>query len=317
MPITETDWTQLVQQLDLAPVEDGWSAGRVKDFPLAIKIMISAESTVLLAQVRLSKKIDSSNFSPEINPDSGLGRLISDKSADLSFDPTIAWLTITNPQADVAEVGQMIDELLAALARAGLSGTQACYYCGVTPVQYLKFYDGRVVQICDPCLRQRLTKVPRARSVDLVPLVIVAVLAGVAGALAWALSWLGWDWLFSVLKTDSIRLPRVVLAVLALCIAGLTGGPAGWIIKRVPSRTAIMAGGASVFASVVALLLGELLYTIVLVYKQFDVIAPAFALRVLPRLWVEGVPFFKLLAAAATLVLAFSLARPGKPKLEL
>ena len=316
MPITEIDWTQLIQQLELTPVDDGWLAGRVKEFPLAIKIMISGESTVLLAQIRLSKKIEDS-FSPDLSGDSKLAQLLAVKAADLSFDSTIAWLTISNPPPDLAEVRQILDELLDALARRGLSGTQTCYYCGVNQTQDLKFYDGKVVQICDACLTQRLRKIPKSSVVDLVPLAIISLLAGLAGALAWALIWVGWDQLFIVMKTESIRMPRLALALLALCIAGMTGGPAGWLIKRVPSKTAITAGAAAIFAGILALLLGELLYATVLIYKQFSVIAPTVALRLLPRLWAEGLPFFKILAAGAALVTAFSIARPGKPKLDL
>jgi hypothetical protein len=313
MPITETDWTDLVQQLNLAPAEDGWFAARVKDFPLAIKIMTSGESTVLLAHVRLSRKVEP-DFSPSLAPDSKLAQLVANKTADLSFDSTLAWLTLTNPTGDVTRV---FDEFFGMLAEAGLAGTPACYRCRVNQVENVKFYDGRVVQICDPCLQALLKKIPQARPVDTVPLAIVALLGGVAGAMAWALVWIGWDQLFVLMKTDSIRLPRILMALLAIAVAFLTGGPAGWIIKRVPSRTAITGTVAAGFAAVAALFLGEFLYTMVLIYKEFNAIAPTVALRLLPRLWSEGVPFVKLFAAGMTLVVAIAMVRPAKPKLDI
>jgi hypothetical protein len=316
MPITETDWTELVQRSDLTPIEDGWSAGRVRDFPVAIKIMVSDEATVFLAQIRLSKKIDSS-FSPALTPDSKLAPLIANQTADLSFDRTLAWLTLTNPPGDITEVRQVLEEFLAALARAGLAGTPACYYCGVKQVQNLKFYDGRVVQICDPCLERRLKNGPQAKVVDLVPLGIVALLAGFAGALAWALVWLGWNQLFIVVKTESIRLPWVLMILLAVCIALVTAGPAGWIIQRIPSRTALTGSLATVSAALLALFLGELLYMMILIYKQFSVIAPSVALRLLPRTWSEDTPPFKLIAGGMTFLLALGLALDGAKKAKL
>jgi hypothetical protein len=312
MALTDTQWMQLLQDSNLQPAEDGWFFGRLQKSPIALKIMQSEGSEVLLLQVRLRKKTDP-EFALALG-DSKLAHLIASKEADISFDSSVAWLTLNNPEDDPRPV---VDEFLAALATAGLSSTQACHYCGANEVQKLTFDHGKVSQICEPCLEARLKKIPRAKPVDLVPLAIITIVAAFVGAIAWAAVWFGWDQLFLALKWDNVRLPRLVFVLIALAIGALAGGPAGWIIKRVPRRTRVTAGAAAILATLAALLCGEWLYTMLWVYRDYHVIAPMASLETLPKLWSGGVSLLKAFAAGMAFIVSFSMARPEKPRLEL
>jgi len=312
MALTDTQWMQLIRDWNLEPAEDGWCFGRVKNFPSALKVMQAGDSEVVLFQVRLPNS-PGADFA--LAPgDSRLGRLVAGKEAEVSFDSSIVWLTLNNLQDDPRPV---VADFLTALDDAGLSSTQACHYCHVNDVQKLTFDHGKVSQICGSCLQARLKGVPPAAPVDLVPLTIVAIVAALAGAVTWALIWFGWDQLFIALNWDRIRLPRLVIVLIALGIGALTGGPGGWIIKRVPRRTPFTAGAAAILATVAALICGEWLYLILSVFREYSVIAPMVALEGLPGLWAGGVSLLKGFAAAMAFVLAFTMAKPNKPKLDL
>jgi len=312
MALTDTQWTQLIQDWNLQPAEDGWFVGRVQNFPSALKVMQSGHSETVLFQVRLHKDTDA-DFALALG-DSRLAQVVSSKGAEISFDSSVAWLTINNPQDDPRPI---IDEFLELLDRAGFLNTRTCHYCGVNDVPKLTFDRGKVSQICDSCFQRRLKRTPPATAVDLVPLIIVAVAAAIVGAIAWALIWSAWDKLFIALNWDEIRLPRLGFVIIALAIGALAGGPPGWIIKRVPRRTTFTAGAAAILATIAALVCGEWLYTIFWVFREFSVIAPIAALETLPRLWAGGVSLLKGFAASMAFVVAFSMARPEKPKLDL
>jgi len=312
MALTDTQWTQLIQDWNLEPAEDGWFFGRIQNFPSALQVMQSGDSEAVLLQVRLPK-VTNTDFVLSLG-DSRLAELVASKEAEVSFDSSVAWLTLNNSQDDLRPI---FDEFLGALADAGFSSTHTCHYCSINDVQKLTFDRGRVSQICGSCLQARLKRAPRAAPVDLVPLTIVAIVAAFASAVTWALIWFGWDQLFIAMNWDRVRLPRLVIVLIALGIGALTGGPAGWIIKRVPRRTPLTAGAAAILATVAALICGEWLYMMLSVFREFSVIAPMVALEALPQVWAGGVSLLKAFAAAMAFVLAFTMAKPDKPKLDL
>jgi hypothetical protein len=116
-----------------------------------------------------------------------------------------------------------------------------------------------------------------------------------------------------------VIVPRVIAIIGLVCVAGAIGGPPGWAIRRVPTRTPLVAGMAAATAVLLAITIGEVAYVTWLLYRQVHIVSPGEALRLVPRFW-RGLDFnllIRIIAAAVGLVFACVLSQPEKSKVRL
>jgi len=218
----------------------------------------------------------------------------------------------------------LLNDVLGAFEKAGLNAdTNLCHYCRRNPVEAVICYEGKVAQICDTCLRERMAASAN-RHVDATagggPILILSPVAALIGGVCWALVWIGYDLLFDLLKTDVLHVPRLAEIAALLCVGAMVGGPVGLVIKRVPRRARNLSVTIATICSIAAVAFGEVIYVAWLIYREFKIISISGAWQVLPRLEWEMGGFhmaIKLLAACVSVAIAVVLAKPPKPKLNL
>src|SRR5262249_12690772 len=129
---------------------------------------------------------------------------------------------------------------------------------------------------------------------------VLAPIAVVCAALGWAFFWMGYDLFFDWLGTGVIWVPRLLEVVALICVAGLTGGPVGYLIKQVRRRGRHLSAAFAVVCTLAGVVAGETAYVAWLIYRESKVISLQAAWDILPQLWAEMGTFLiliKLLAA--------------------
>ena len=319
------DHATLVHELTLSPAQGDLFVGKLRGFPVGLKFVESADSVLLLFQIRHpllvnAKETASIQFGEEII------RLMEQKQIEIEFEDKLIWLTFVNGR-DFLENGmakELLDQVLSALEKAGLAAQpDICHYCGRNRVDSLTCSEGKVAQICPVCLEERLRS-PANRPADTTasaaPILILGSLAAIIGTVCWALVWIGYDLLFEVLKADVIFVPRIVELVVLVCVAAAVGGPVGYMIRRVPGRGKKLATMAAFVCTIAAIVIGETLYVSWLIHREFKVFSFSAAWNILPRLELETGGFhliIKAIAAIVSVVLAAEIAKPPREKLNL
>src|SRR5437867_398266 len=208
--------------------------GKLRGFPVGLKFIESEGSLVLLFHIRHpllvnAQETGSIQFGEEIV------RLMEQKKITIEFEDKLIWLTFVDG-ADYLENGKakaLLDQILSVLQKSGFA-TQpdVCHYCGRNKVESLTCSAGKVAQICPVCLAERSGS-PANRPADATEgaasILILGSVAAIIGAVCWMLVWIGYDLLFDLLKTSVIYIPRIVEAIVLVCIAGAVGGPVGYI----------------------------------------------------------------------------------------
>lgn len=297
--------------------------GTIDGFPVGLKII--GYSNLLLFQVRHwcsenDSRLKCITYSPEIANE------IADKKLQIEFDERIAWLTYNSDSHEIktTEVRAILNSILAAFKSAELIGDPSvCHYCQKTTVDGVSVIEDKVAQICEGCLEERYRKkereIPEA-SAEAVPILLMSPWAAGVGAVLWATFWMGSTLLLDLANTNTILVPRLVVAIVVGLLGVLVGGPVGWIIKQNKRRGAKAAATAAIVFGITAVIAGEILYTSWLLYHVADVFSLSAAVRILPKLYLADDPFFlafRIGAAAAAVFTAYQIAKPPKAILKI
>lgn len=322
---TTNNCSGLTESLGLQPGGDDMFVGRLRGFPVGLKVIGSGGSELLLFQVRHLCSSEAKEVSRIQYPDE-VAQLVAEKQVEIEFENKVAWVTFVDAgeRLDDDSVGRLIESVLNSFVEAGVSGnSEVCHYCQRNKVASLTCHEGKVSQICPTCLSERLDA-PANRTAEAtegaVPVFVLAPLAGLAGAVGWAACWIGYELLFELLHTNVIIVPHLLEAVLLVCVAGATGGPVGFVIKRIRRRGQHLSIGFAVLATLGAVVTGEVMFISWLIYREYKVFSPRVAWEILPQLEMQMGGFhlgMKVVAALVAVVLAAEMAKPKKPRLNL
>ncbi|HPF41040.1 MAG TPA: hypothetical protein P5081_20760 [Phycisphaerae bacterium] len=204
---------QCVSRLGLTHAEDDTYMGRYADFPIAVtRQSVPGELDLttgdrepptqsVFVQIRYVGVPEDTMITAEETGDPTIRRLRDEKRIRISFDTTIAWITVD--RADVSflesELNACLDAVLQIIRRAGGKGDGGnCHYCRARSVASLTWVEERVAQVCTPCLEEKLEEADRERRGDpagYAALFLCATMATCVGALCWVLFW----WLDAIL----------------------------------------------------------------------------------------------------------------------
>jgi hypothetical protein len=219
---------------------------------------------------------------------------------------------------------ELLGDVLNAFGRAGLAANpDICHYCRREKVEMLTCREGKVAQICPACLQERISASanrPADATAGIFPIFLICPAASVVGAFGWTLVWISHDWLFRILNTKYLFIPRMAELAAVFCVAFLVGGPVGWLIKQIRRRGRAISVSAGVMFAIAAVALGEVLYLTWLIYDEFKVVSFSAAVRAMPDYYLHNDGLYlgiKVLAAFASVALAYIMAKPEKAKLDL
>jgi len=319
------NFARLADDLGLVAKKEGLFIGKIRGFPVGVKCIDPDGSGLLLFQIRHPLPAGAKELS-NIQNTSEIERLVAEKKIEISLEDKLAWLTFVEGAKFLADgsVVRLLNDMFGAFEKAGLAANpDICHYCRQNRVETLTCHEGKVAQICNTCLQEQMAASinrPADATAGAIRILILGPLAAIAGAICWALVWIGYDLLFELLKTNVIYVPRIVELVVLFCVAGTVGGPVGFVIKRIPRRGKALSVIKAVLCSVAAVVFGEVAYVVWLIYRELKVVSVSGALHLLPRLELEMGGFhlaIKLLAAALSVTLAVVMAKPAKLKLNL
>ena len=325
MQSTTIEPSDLVANLGLRSGDGDLFVGKRTGFPIGLKFLGSVDSLLLLFQIRLITAPSENDLShiryiPEVS------ELIEEKKLEIEFDNRIAWVSFPNAAELVASkaVPRLLDAILASFSAAGLpKKPDLCHYCQREKVDFPCSIDGKVVQICGSCFRER-AEAPESRpanaSAGALPIAVLTPAAALLGAAGWALFWTGHDKVFDLLNTNTIVVPRILEVVALICVAAVSGGPVGFVIRRVRRRGKNLSATFAVLWTLAAVVAGEVLYIAWAIYREFHVFSLSAAWQILPRLELEVGAFhlaIRILAVVCAVAFAVELSKPPKPKLNV
>ena len=299
--------------------------GKRGGFSVGFNVVDPSVSPVFLFHIRLPVSVGVPEFQA-LRYDKEVEELRTRKQLEIDLDDRLTWLTIVDGVKVLHDgsLPRLLDSILSTFSDAGLNrNASLCHYCQREHVQSPMCVGGRVVQICPACLNERVNA-PENRSAEVsegaLSIGTIAPLAAAVGAIGWAAFWISYVLLFEFLNTDEIVVPRFVELIALLAVAFGTGGPVGYVIKRVRRRGQILSIGFSIVCSVAAVVVGEVAFIAWLIYREFKVLSPRVAWKILPQVEMEMGGFhllIKLGAAVLAVVIAVEMAKPTKPKLKL
>jgi len=299
--------------------------GRCFGFPTGLKVIDPLGAPLLLFHVRYPAVRDTSELT-KINYEPEVTDLISAKKLEIDLEERLGWVSFSDGARHLVEgsIIPLLKSVLKSLQSAGLlQNPKLCHYCERQEVESVSCIDDKVAQICSTCLEERRnshTNRPAEATEGAVPIVTLGIPATLVGSLGWALFWIGYFLVFEWLNTDKIMVPRIVEVFALACVGCLTGGPIGYVIRRVQRRGQALSVVFSSVCSITAVLIGEVVVIGWMIYREFHVISPGAALKILPQVELDFGVFhllIKLLAAVLAVVVAVQIAKPPKPKLNL
>jgi len=325
MQSAATQPADMIAHLGLKPDDGDLFIGKRAGFPIGLKFIGSADSLLLLFQVRLvsapaENDLNRIRYSPDVS------NLIGEKKIDIDFDSRIVWLSFPSAAELIAsnEIPRLLDNVLASFASAELPRKpDLCHYCQREKVQFPSSIDGKVVQICGSCFRERAAVQEQDRAsatAGALPLALLTPASAAVGAFGWGLFWTGYDLLFDLLNTQVIIIPRILELVALLCVAAATGGPVGFVIKRIRRRGKNLSATFAILWTLVAVVAGEVFYVAWAVFREVKVFSLSASLEILPRLELELGAFhlaIRIVALVCAVAIAVELAKPPKSKLNV
>lgn len=313
------------QTLGLQPESDDLFVGKIQGFPVGLKFIDPQGAVLFLFQVRHWLPADAPQLR-SLTYDEVVTKLLAEKKIQIEFDDRIAWLTLVDlgncVEAEV--VTGLLNSVLKTFAQAGFIGDpELCHYCRMQKVSNLSASEGKVAQICPACLDEHLEKKQRTTAAptdEAVPILLMTPFAAAAGALLWMGYWIAYTLILETSTSDTVYLPRLVVAMIALFAGLLAGAPVGWIIRLNRRRGSATSASAAILFGSLAVLFGEILFLAWLIWRWYGVFSISVATKILPDYYGGNDPVFlalKFMAALVCMVLAYEMAKPEKAKLKL
>jgi len=320
-----TNTSRIAELLGLTKRDGDLFFAKICGFPVGLKIIDPLGLPLALFQIRHllpvnAKEEQSVRYQPEVSS------LINEKKVAVEFEDKLAWVTFNDCRELLLndKIRPLLESVLNSFAIAGFArNPDLCHYCQKERVQELTSFDGKIAQICSTCFDARAgtpENQPAKPGQGVIPIAVLAPLAALVGAVGWALFWVGYDLVFDLLNTKVLVVPRLVELAALVCVAGATGGPIGFVIRRIRKRGKSLSLSFAVVSTLLAAVLGEIVYVTWLIFREFKVVDLSVAWKILPRLESESGGFHlfvKLAAVVCAVVLAAEIAKPPKPKLNL
>ncbi len=310
-PVSHAPVAALNRSLDLKYVGDSTYVGRYQGYPLGITYTVDAEylnadgqpvySIQALVQLRyVGAPEDFALDGQDIEdiPESPLRDMIADRSARISLEENIAWLTITDATAEALEAGlqSWLDTTVGIIESiGGRHNREICHYCNARRAIELNWVEARVAQVCDACLNAKLEEARlegRATAKGVAKLFVWAPTACLVGAALWVALWQLDQWILSFFVSrpgKSISVPDIVIFAQIAIFAGTFGGATGWVVGRAKGAGKVPAAIAGALAGLVAAFAGTLAQIWWFVYSEFGLYADfANCLRLFPEFFFSN-----------------------------
>lgn len=307
----------LVSRLDLKPIGDGHTAiGAIGQTPVTLTVL-SVEPLSLLFALNVNCESYDGDFREIIGAD------LSPQQCQATVETGRGWLSLYEvTQRTDAEIAELVTRFHDSLANLGLAVAEGCLRCGALENAHVMHLDGRTTRICQACLDQAVAeKLEREAELNKVNL---SALVGLPAAVlvcagCWALFWFSMDLALDRLRIEIIEINQLTSALMmAIVIAvGLAiGRPLGTVLRRsglvrpapLPITVAIVAG---------SLVLGEIGYVAISIYRMFGIVDLSAAARLLWQAVTNYTGFWiacKIMCAAA--IGGFCLAAVSEQKSE-
>lgn len=322
---TAIDISTFAASLGLTQQEGEVFFGQRRGYAIGFKVINPLENPLLLFQVRHPLKADATEVQT-LKYSADVESLKEAKEVEIELDDRLAWITFVHGGEHLLDgsLPKLLDSILDSFTAAGFSlNASLCHYCQREAVKDPSCFDGKVALICPACLSERLNapeNLPADASEGALPIGALAPLAATVGAVGWAGFWFGFVLLFEFLSADKIYVPYIVEVGALVCVGFLTGGPVGFVIKRVQRRGRHLSMAFSAVCSFAAVVIGEVAFIAWLVYREFKVFSPSLAWKILPDVELASGGFHlavRILAAVLAVGIAVGMAKPDKPKLKL
>lgn len=293
-------------------------AGHVRGYPVfATVIPTEAGLSLLVAFRHHIKNPETLALNSENGPE--LRALVASGRAKLSTDEYVAWLEWDKLDGlSTAKLSTVLSEVAAELDRShGRTAVESCQHCQAALTAFPDFSDGRVRRSCAACAEKQRIETECNNRLDPanVPLLAVVVVIGaLLTAFSWSILWALYHEVFVWLGIDSIRVPHVVFIIVGVFISAGIAIPGSLLLRQVRRRGLIVGSLAGASATFVGILLGEVLLSAWLLYRETGSTNPVTAIIGAFLLWKMATLSYTVMKVAVALlatVFAFNIGKPG------
>ncbi|HKQ48083.1 MAG TPA: hypothetical protein VJZ71_08450 [Phycisphaerae bacterium] len=319
--------------LDLPCVGSNVYAGRFRDFSIAVSQKESPPQKLDHGEVVTSPAVLTLQIKypscPHAAPNGNAGSwgetidaLVASRDARIVVDQrrTILFLYDADKVLGTIELRNIVERIIDRLLQLRVvPGGNRCHECLNNPVDGPTLMEDRLTQICEDCLARRMAlrdEQTQLTSAGVAGLLLIALPCVVIGALIWAGIWIAWDSLLGLFVDPGKKLRVFVPHIVEIVVVALAGAavawPVAWLIRRIPSRGDLFAGGVGLVYCLAAILLGELAYWTWTVRREVGGVELVSIIRALPAIWWDnGIhTFIRAGVAFLAAYLTFVFSRP-------
>lgn len=309
---------RFLERVELRPADERTFFGRYRGYPMALTLVGDADTPNLLVQLRHLLDKDQLPDEQTIHYADALSALLKNRQAKIELDERIAWVSLYDAVnlEDARTVLDLLDSAVDGLERAGVTSTgNVCHYCERNEVAEVTYADGRVAQICHMCRSDRATaqeEATRATVLGASSTILTGGIACLLGAVLWAAGWSVYNALVAWLAGDNneVVIPDIVAFAIAAAIGALCGAPIGFLIGKIPRRGEQVGISVAALSAIIAVLVGELLCVVIIVYRLADVLSLSAAWHLLGDYW-SGLQVMDILDRVLGLAAAIFVAHLG------
>ena len=266
--------------------------GEINDQP-AILTVLSASPPAIMFKIRINSEDEVGMEWPD-----ALSELLADKKINVSVENGYGWLTVYDlSDFDVEAVDNLVVHFMQTVEDYGLSLGLGCAVCGNSNPGEIYYSDGNVDRLCANCLeaRRQQRSDEHMKSSQLSTSAISWCLLGVAGfAIAWALIWFVYDYVFILYGTDSIDVPDVVLGGGGLVVVAALSMTIGLPLRRFGIGNKVILMITASIVATVSFVLGEILLSIMWVFKNVRAIEILASIRYCIFVWTSEPTIFEV-----------------------
>ena len=280
----------LIEEMGFEEGDAGEYFGEIDGQP-AILSVLSASPPGVIVKIRLNTENEQ-----DIEVSEALFELLENKSINISVDNGYGWLTVYDLSGFTTEkVIDLLEMFAQDLEEHQLSLGAECVICKNGVLGEIYYSEGKINQLCANCLKEKVQQQSdkNKKLAEIKTSSVLLTLLGVMGfAVAWALMWLLYDYIFVFYRTNEIEVSEFVLVGVPLVAVVILAFTLGLPLRRFRIQNRIFLSIIATILAFASFLLGENLMSLfwtIYETKSIDIIA---SIKDFILLWQAQMPIF-------------------------
>ena len=280
----------LIEEMEFEEGNAGEYFGGIDEQP-AILSVLSANPPGVIVKIRLNTEKEQ-----DIEVSEPLFELLEKESINISVDNGYGWLTVYDLSGFTTEkVVDLLETFAQDIEEHQLSLGAECVICKNGVLGEIYYSEGKINQLCANCLEEKVQQQSdkNKKLAEIKTSSVLLTLLGVMGfAVAWALMWLLYDYIFVFYRTNEIEVSEFVLVGVPLVAVVILAFTLGLPLRRFRIQNRIFLSIIATILAFASFILGEVSIAIIRVVNELEAFAIITSIQYYIYSWKAQMPIF-------------------------